>query len=138
MIRATVTASLLFTMLYSATAFAQSCDCTVMPIKPVACLPPCRNAVLLKANQKELKQDFKLDAKTADIFVGLRDAAPGKSDGTPKVVLPSDAYQSIVTNTETLSASRTAKLGRKYDLKKVEQSTNPTPLVALMPGSPGS
>jgi hypothetical protein len=107
-------------LLNHACAYAASCDCTHSPISPVACLPVCRNAVLLKSNDGELTQKFKLDPEVARIFIEKRNSAADKADQAKKVVLPPEVYSSVVRSTEALSAKDTTELGSKYGLNKVE------------------
>ena len=101
--------------------WGEDCDCAY-PIKPKSCVPPCRNALLMKLTKEELTTAVKLNEKTASRIVALREENGAASFAELEKSLPSSRVREIQTKFSELDSAKATELATKYEVTSVNAS----------------
>ena len=106
-------------VLSSIPLWAADCDC-IYPIKPKSCVPPCRNALLMKLAKDDLTDTVKLNETTASKVVSLRTGSDSESFAGLVQYLPPKEAKEIQTKFEKLDSAKGTELVRKYEITGVK------------------
>jgi hypothetical protein len=99
--------------------WGEDCDCAY-PIKPKSCVPPCRNALLMKLNKEELTTAVKLNEKTASEIVAVRKETTAESFAELEKSLPAGDVKEIQSKFGKLDSAKGTELIKKYEITGVK------------------
>ena len=115
------TAAITMLVLGAVPVWSDDCSC-VYPIDPKACVPICRNALLMKLNKGELMTDVKLNEKTASQIISARKTIDPSSDSRLEKSLPASEVKEIQTKFDKLDFVKGTELVKKYELTNVKKT----------------